>query len=67
MAVEVGARGVVADSLIKAASAIGVRGTAQKKLGRDVGMDNGRVVLFKMSFSIFMKKDWEHKAIFSDT
>ena len=39
MAVEVGARGVVAESLIKAAAAIGMRGRAQKKLVREVGME----------------------------
>ena len=38
MAVEVGARGVVANSLIKAA-AIGTRGRAQKNLDRDVGTE----------------------------
>ena len=38
MAVEVGARGVVTESLIKAAASIGMRGRAQKKLTRDVGM-----------------------------
>ena len=47
MAVEVGARGVVADSLIKAAAAIGMRGRAQKKLIRDV--EYGGVSLFKMA------------------
>ena len=36
MADEMGARGVVAGSLIKAAAAIGIRGWAQKKLIRDV-------------------------------
>ena len=38
MAVEVGARGVVTESLIKAAASIGMRGRAQKRLTRDVGM-----------------------------
>ena len=38
MAVEVGARGVAANSLIKA-TAIGMRGQAQKNLVRDVGTE----------------------------
>ena len=41
MAVEVGARGVVAESLKKAAATIGMRGRAQNKLVRDAGKEAG--------------------------
>jgi hypothetical protein len=39
MAVEVGAQGVVAESLKKAAATIGMKGRAQKKLVRDAGKE----------------------------
>ena len=64
MAVEVGARGVVANSLIKAAAAIGMRGRAQKKLVRDVGMEACHCS--KWLYWLSRRKDWEHKDIFSD-
>ena len=57
MAVEVGARGVVAESLKKAAAAIGMRGRAQKKLVRDVGKEAGRCS--KWLYWLRGKKEWE--------
>lgn len=57
MAVEVGARGVVAESLKKAAAAIGMRGRAQKKLVRDVG--NEACHCSKWLYWLRGKKDWE--------
>ena len=50
MAVEVGARGVVADSLIKAAAAIGMRGTQRPSPEKvKKGCEYGGVPLFKMA------------------
>jgi hypothetical protein len=53
MAVEVGARGVVAESLKKASATIGMRGRAQNKLVRDAG--KGSMPLFYMAILI----EWE--------
>ena len=39
MAIEVGARGFVAESLQKAATSIGIRGRAMKKLLREAGQE----------------------------
>ena len=57
MAVEVGARGVVAESLKKAAAAIGMRGRAQKKLVRDVGKEACHCS--KWLYWLRGKKEWE--------
>ena len=65
MAVEVGARGVVANSLIKAAAAIGMRGRAQKKLIRDVGMEACHCS--KWLYWLSGKKDWEQRDVNSQT
>ena len=65
MAVEVGARGVVANSLIKAAAAIGMRGRAQKKLVRDVGMEACHCS--KWLYWLSGKKEWERRDIISDS
>ncbi|KAL5272884.1 hypothetical protein ACHWQZ_G000901 [Mnemiopsis leidyi] len=61
MAVEVGARGVVAESLIKAAAAIGMRGRARKKLVRDVGMEACHCS--KWLYWLCGKKEWERRDI----
>ena len=64
MAVEVGARGVVADSLIKAAAAIGMRGRAQKKLIRDVSMEACHCS--KWLYWLCGRKEWERRDVSSD-
>ena len=61
MAVEVGARGVVAESLIKAAAAIGMRGRAQKKLVRDVGMEACHCS--KWLYWLCGKMEWDRRDI----
>ena len=61
MAVEVGARGVVAESLIKAAAAIGMRGRAQKKLIRDVGMEACHCS--KWLYWLCGKKEWDRRDV----
>ena len=55
MAAEVGARVVLAESLIKAAAAIGMRGRAQKKSG--VGMEASKWLY------VLRGKEWDKRDI----
>ena len=69
MAVEVEARGVVANSLglIIAAVTIGmIRGRAQEKLGRDVGMELEACHCTKWLYWLSGRKGWERRDTFSD-
>ena len=59
MAVEAGARGVVADSLIKAAAAFGMRGLAQKRLIRDNDMSMEACHCSKWLYWLCERKEWE--------
>ena len=64
MVAEFGARGVVADNLIKATAAIGMRGRTQEKYVRNVGMEACR--RSKRRYWLSGKKDWERRDIIRD-
>ena len=61
MAVEVGARGVVAESLKKAAATIGMRGRAQNKLVRDAGKEACHCS--RWLYLLSGKKEWEYRDV----
>ena len=61
MAVEVGARGVVAESLKKAAATIGMRGRAQNKLVRDAGKEACHCS--RWLYLLSGKKEWEYREV----
>ena len=61
MAVEVGARGLVAESLSRAAGMIGIRGRALKKLVRDVGEE--AIHCSRWIYVLAGKKEWESREI----
>ncbi len=60
-AVEVGARGLVAESFTKAATMIGIRGKAQKKLVRDVGREAAHC--FRWIYLLLRKSEWENRTV----
>ncbi len=60
LAVEVGARGQVAESLIKAATMIGMRGRALKKLIRDVGREAAHCS--RWIYLLSGRKEWEFRS-----
>ena len=61
MAVEVGARGLVAECLSRAAGMIGIRGRALKKLVRDVGGE--AIHCSRWIYVLAGKKEWESREI----
>ena len=61
MAIEVGARGFVAESLQKAATSIGIRGRALKKLVREAGQE--ALHCSKWIYWLSGNKEWERKNI----
>ena len=61
MAVEVGARGVVAESMKKAATAIGITGRALKKLVKDVGEEACHCS--KWIYWLSGKSEWERRDV----
>ena len=61
MAVEVGARGVVAESMKKAATAIGMTGRALKKLVKDVGEEACHCS--KWIYWLSGKSEWERRDV----
>ena len=60
-AVEVGARGLVAESLGKAASMIGIKGRILKKLVRDAGREAAHCS--RWLYILSRKKDWESQVV----
>ena len=61
VAVEVGARGLVADSLRNAASLIGIRRRALKKLVRDVGREAAHCS--KWIYWLSGREEWEYREV----
>ena len=61
VAVEVGARGLVAESLRKAASLIGIRRRALKKLVRDVGREAAHCS--KWIYWLSGRQEWEYREV----
>ena len=61
LAVEVGARGFVAESLSKAARMIGIRGRALKKLTREVGEE--ALHCSRWIYLLAGKKEWEYRDV----
>ena len=61
MAVEVGARGLVAESLSRAAVMIGIRGRALKKLIREVGEE--AIHCSKWIYVLSRRKEWENREV----
>ena len=61
LAVEVGARGMVADSLGKAASMIGIKGRKLKKLVRDTGREAAHCS--RWIYVLSRKKEWESRVV----
>ena len=61
LAVEVGARGFVAESLSKAARMIGIRGRALKKLTREVGEE--ALHCSRWIYLLAGKKEWEYREV----
>jgi hypothetical protein len=61
MVVEVGARGVVAESLKKAAATIGMRGRAKNRLVRDAGKEACHCS--RWVFLLSGKKEWEYRDV----
>ena len=61
MAIEVGARGFVAESLQRAATAIGFRGRAVKKLVREVGQE--ALHCSKWIYWLSEKREWETRGV----
>ena len=58
MAVEVGARGFIAESLSKAAKLIGIRGRPLRKLTREVGEEAQALHVSKWIYWMIEKKQW---------
>ena len=65
LAIEVGARGCVADSLQKAATSIGLRGRAVKKLVREAGQE--ALHCSKWIYWLSGKKEWEYRNVVPDS
>ena len=61
MAVEVGARGFVAESLRSAATSIGIRGRSLKKLAREVGQE--ALHCSKWIYWLSERKEWVEKVV----
>ena len=61
MAIEVGARGFVAESLQNAALSIGIRGRALKKLVREAGQES--LHCSKWIYWLSGNKEWEHRNV----
>ena len=61
IAIEVGARGFVAESLQRAATSIGIRGRAVKKLVREVGQE--ALHCSKWIYWLSEKKEWESRQV----
>ena len=61
VAIEVGARGFAAESLQRAATAIGIRGRAAKKLVREVGQE--ALHCSKWIYWLSDKKEWETRDV----
>ncbi len=61
MAIEVGARGFVAESLRSAATSIGIRGRSGKKLVREAGQE--ALHCSKWIYWLSEKKEWEVKVV----
>ena len=61
VAIEVGARGFAAESLQRAATAIGIRGRAAKKLVREVGQE--ALHCSKWIYWLSKKKEWETRDV----
>ena len=60
-AVEVGARGLVAESFTKAATMVGIRGRARKKLVRDVGREAAHCS--RWIYLLSRKSEWENRTV----
>ena len=61
MAIEVGARGFVAESLQKAATSIGIRDRAMKKLVREAGQE--ALHCSKWIYWLSGNKEWKHRNV----
>ena len=61
MAIEVGVRGFVAESLQQAAKSIGIRGRAWKKLKREAGQE--ALHCSKWIYWLSGNKEWEHRNV----
>ena len=61
MAIEVGARGQVSDSLSRAASRLGFRGRSLKKLVKDSGREAAHCSMWL--YLLAEKKDWEYRKV----
>ena len=61
MAVEVGARGQVADSLVSAASRLGFRGRGLRKLVKDTGKEAAHCSMW--IYFLSAKKEWEYRNV----
>ena len=61
LAVEVGARGLVAESMSRAAVMIGIRGRALKKLIREVGEE--AINCSKWIYVLSRRKEWESREV----